>query len=236
MRFQITLAAASAILVSLASPALARPNSSYNLARRADDISNGTKADTAYIANATNATILFDGANSTDGYEAYGGYEDDEDCDEDDNDDATSPTAVNVTSSATSPSPSQAIGNGEENEDCEEYEDEETADAADQTSEDAEECDDEEEEVASASTPITPSAIPSSAPSTVVSDKNLAGVAPVANAAPSPSAFYSASNVATGTGDAADGPADGAAEQDCGQVSHRPSLPADVRLLLSMPL
>ena len=228
MRFPITIAAASAILFSLASPALARPSSSYNLARRADDVANDTMitTDLSYTANTTNMTNSTSFSNGTESTEEYEDCEDEDDIDPSSALNSTSPTS----SSASSPSQSAVAGNGEEEEDCEEYDDDdESFDDSAPDLEDEEEYEDENDADAASSTPAYSSAASAaSAPSSVVSDKVLAGVPPAGNPVPSPSALYSASKVASNPATPTDAQGSDEAE-GCGPVSQPVAIAADVR-------
>lgn len=231
MRFSITMAAASAILFSFASPAVARSASSYNLARRADEVTNGTVSDNAYTANITNVTSsngIFNATNSTQEYEEY------EDCDDDE--DMTPSAGLNstapVSTSVSTPLQSAAAGTGEDDEDCEEYVEE------DDTAVDDDECEDEDAQDGNetgAAAAKASAAKASTAPSSIVSDKVLAGAIPAASAAPSPSAFYSASNAASDPATPAEGQSNNAAEEGCGQVSRESSSRANTRLPPSTP-
>jgi len=230
MRFSITMAAASAILFSFASPAVARSASSYNLARRADEVTNGTVSDNAYTANITNVTSsngIFNATNSTEEYEEY------EDCDDED---MTPSAGLNstapVSTSVSTPLQSAAAGTSEDDEDCEEYVEE------DDTAVDDDECEDEDAQDGNGTSAAAAKASAvkaSTAPSSIVSDKVLAGAIPVASAAPSPSAFYSASNAASNPATPAKGQSNNAAEEGCGQVSHENSSRANTRLPPSTP-
>jgi hypothetical protein len=212
MRFSITIAAASAVLFSLTSPALARPSSAYNLNRRATDVANDTTitSDMGYTANITNSTFAPNGTNSTDEYEDC---EDEEDTDPSFALNSTSPDST----SASFPSQTAGAGTGgDEEEDCEEYEDDDGSDddaALDQ--EEGEDCEDDEGDIIASST----AAASSSAHSPIVSDKVLAGVPPAGNASPSVSAFYSTPTVATNSAAAATIAQDSDATEGCGQVS-----------------